>query len=112
MEAGTPFELDLPTVCVYGQAHCRYGLLTLCVWWVSTRDVTSRGADMLKVCRQLQPVVEYMNVGGQCVQKYNCEGHPVGMRLFSPVLKVRMRKGCYDNGLAMECLKAVNHVWT
>lgn len=37
-------------------------------------DVTIRGADMLKVCRQLQLTVEYINVGRHCVQKYNCEG--------------------------------------
>lgn len=37
-------------------------------------DVTVRGADMLKVCSQLQLTVENINVGGHCVQKYNCEG--------------------------------------
>lgn len=58
-------------------------------------DVTIRGADMLKVCRQLQLTVEYMNVGGHCVQKYNCEG-TMGMQLFSPVLKVRMRGDAHE----------------
>ena len=37
-------------------------------------DVPIRGADMLKVCRPLQLTVEYINVGGHCMQKYNCEG--------------------------------------
>ena len=36
--------------------------------------MTVRGADMLKVCSQLQLTVENINVGGHCVQKYNCEG--------------------------------------
>lgn len=48
-------------------------LLTLCVSGGEHADVTIRGADMLKVCRQLQLMVEYMNVGG-CVQKYT-RGH-------------------------------------